>query len=125
MNMIIERFRSHAPGFWNTYRWLIILYIIALLCDALSTCHFMYFGNPDSEIHLGIRIAAKIFGRILGPFIGFAAKAVLGILICIYLRRWTVYILTPVIILSLWAAWYNIWGWKTGYVPNIFRIIPW
>lgn len=85
----------------------------------------MIYSDPDNEIHLVIRWAGKIFGPVLGPMIGFAAKAALGILICIYLRRWTVYILTPVIILSFWAAWYNIWGWKTGYVPNIFRIIPW
>jgi len=122
---IIERYRRNVPGFWNAYRWVIILFIIALLSDALSTCHFMLYGDIDSEIHLGIWLAAKIFSPILGPLISFVGKAVAGIFICIYLRRWAIYIFIPIIILSFWAAWYNLWGWKTDYVPNIFRFIPW
>ena len=79
--MIVDKFRTNAAGFWNTYRWLIIIFLIALLCDALSTCHFMYFGDPDSEIHPAIRLAAKIFGPIFGPLLGFVGKAVVGIII--------------------------------------------
>ncbi|MCP4710595.1 MAG: hypothetical protein GY869_18380, partial [Planctomycetes bacterium] len=108
------------------YRWFIILFVVALLCDALSTIHFMRReGHPDSEIHLAIRLIAQIFGPIIGPLIAFVGKAVCGLAVCIYLRRWALYIFTPVIVLSFWAAWYNIWGWQTGYIPNIFRIIPW
>ena len=125
-NKVIERFRRNLPGFWAQYYWFIILFLIGLLCDAVSTIYFMlHTGKPDDEIHLVIRFAAKIFGPVIGPLLGFAGKALCGLIVCIYLRRWTIYILTPVTILSFWAAWYNIWGYKTNYIPNIFRLIPW
>jgi len=117
---------SNYTGFWRTYRWFIILYVIALLCDALSTIHFMLReGHPDNEIHLAIRLIARIFGPIIGPLLGFVGKVFCGLVVCIYLRRWSLYIFTLVIVLSFWAAWYNVWGWKTGYIPNVFRYIFW
>lgn len=126
LKKIYDRFRLNSKGFWRVYRWFIILFLISLLCDALSTIHFMLReGHPDSEIHLVIRMTARIFGPIIGPLVGFLGKAACGLLVCIYLRRWALYIFTPVIVLSFWAAWYNVWGWQTGYIPNIFRFIPW
>ncbi|MBN1763961.1 MAG: hypothetical protein JW860_01785 [Sedimentisphaerales bacterium] len=122
---MIEKFKENQRGFWHENRWYILIFTIALLCDAASTIYFMMQdGNADSELHPGIRIISKITGPFIGPLLGGACKALGGLVVGIYCRRFARYIFIAASLISFWAAWYNIWG-VNLYVPMIFRWLVW
>ncbi|MCK5271283.1 MAG: hypothetical protein KAJ52_01855 [Sedimentisphaerales bacterium] len=125
MLIIITKLKHNLPGFWQANRWFIIFFIMALLCDAASTSYFMQRQGPDVELHPVIRLVSQFMGPYLGPLLGFLGKAVAGLIIGLYLRKWAPYIFITVTIISFWAAWYNIWGHKLDYFPNIFNLCPW
>ena len=89
---IVERLRDNSRGFWGAYYWLIIIYLVSVFCDAFSTIHFMHKLGPQAEIHLVIRRVSILFGDTIGPLIGALGKAVAGLLVAIYLRRFAFYI---------------------------------
>ena len=117
-------FRGNYGGFWKDYRWFIVVFIVSLFCDAGSTMHFMLREGPDAEMHLGIRFVSRIFGPIAGPLIGAIGKAVAGVLVGIFCRRFAGYIFVTASIISFWAAWYNMWGFRL-YTPIIVQWFPW
>lgn len=119
----VLRFRNNARGFWTAYRWVLVLFVVSLFCDAASTIHFMLELGPEPEIHPMVRIAAMIAGPVAGPLLGAMAKVVAGLLVSIYCRRWAAYILILASLISLWAAWYNIWGVQM-YRPIFMRYLP-
>lgn len=119
---VVERFVTNSKGFWRAYRWVLIVFFIALLCDAFSTMYFMQRRSPGDELHPFVRWVSWALGPVVGPLASAVIKAVCGIVVCIYCRRFTVYILLTATILSLWAAWYNIWGW-TMYVPRLLQFL--
>ncbi|MCP4379237.1 MAG: hypothetical protein GY794_24075 [bacterium] len=123
MHPVEARFRNNARGFWKTYKWILIVFFVSLLCDAASTTYFMLETGPESEIHPVVRVAARIAGPVVGPLFGALAKACAGIIVGIYCRRFAIYILVTVTIISFWAAWYNIWGIKL-YNPMIMQWLP-
>jgi len=57
-----------------------------------------------------VDLVSDLLGPYFGPLAGFAGKAAAGIVAAIYLRRWAACLLVPPALISLWAAWYNIWG---------------
>ena len=119
----VVRFRNNARGFWVKYRWVLILFAVSVFCDAASTIHFMLKLGPEPEIHPMVRIAAMIAGPIAGPLLGAAAKVLAGVLVAIYCRRWAAHILILTSVISLWAAWYNIWGFGM-YRPIFMQYLP-
>jgi len=125
MFIIVTKLKHNLLGFWQANRWFIILFIAALLCDAASTSYFMQHQGPDAELHPVIRLTSQSLGPYLGPLLGFLGKAVAGLIIGLYLYKWAPYIFVTVTIISFWAAWYNIWGHKLNYFPNIFSLCPW
>lgn len=105
-------------------RPMLILYSIAIVCDALSTVHFMLNeGTGGTEMHPAVGIAARIAGPVLGPLIGAAGKMIAGLIVAIYWRRIAFFILLIPTLMSFWAAWYNLWGWQY-YEPSIFLWWP-
>lgn len=118
-----ERFIQNSKGFWKAYRWLLILYILALLADGISTIRFMLLEGLAEELHPAVNIVSKLFGPILGPLIGVVCKTGAGIIAAVYFRRIGWVILLVVSIISLWAAWYNTWGWQY-YEPGILKYWP-
>lgn len=125
MLMIVTKLKHNLRGFWQANRWFIILFIAALFCDAASTSYFMQRQGPDVELHPVIRLVSQFLGPYLGPLLGFLGKAVAGLIIGLYLYKWAPYIFITVTIISFWAAWYNLWGYKLDYFPNIFNLCPW
>lgn len=121
---IVRRFRENSVGFFRAYRWFIAVFIISLLCDAVSTVRFMVRDGADGEFHFVIRMLAGFFGPVVGPFVGAAGKAVVGIGVAILLRRYAVYIFVAASLVSLWAGWYNEWG-SGIYAPVIFQFLLW
>ena len=125
-NRLIGRFKRNYQGFWGKYRLMIVVFVLAVMCDAGSTVHFLLQdGAAADEIHPGFQLLIEWFGPVLGPILGAVGKAVVGPALAICLRRYAWLILGLGIILSFWAAWYNVWGWETGYYPNFFRFVFW
>ena len=121
---IMGRFRKNWVGFCASYKWLTAVFLVALLCDALSTTYFMLGREAAEELHPVVGFAAEILGPVLGPLVGFAGKATAGLCVAVYCRRWARHILGATTVIALWAAWYNIWG-VDLYYPNLLRLIPW
>ena len=121
---LVNKFRENFRGFLHHYRWFIAVFILALLCDAASTIHFMLIEGPEVEIHPIIRFISKALGPVVGPVIAAIGKALAGIVVCVFCRRFAAYIFTAASIISFWAAWYNMWGYKV-YTPLILKWIPW
>ena len=120
---IKERFVDNWQGFLKAHRWILIVFVLALLADGLSTIHFMLQTGPEEEMHPAVNIAARILGPILGPMVGVAGKAIAGLIVAVYWRRIGWIILLLVSIISVWAAWYNMWGWQY-YQPGILKWWP-
>jgi len=120
----ITKFQDNCRGFWKDYRWFIVVFIVSLFCDAGSTMHFMLIEGPDAEMHLAIRFVARLLGPIAGLLVGAIAKTVAGLLVGIFCRRFAAYIFVTASIISLWAAWYNMWGYEL-YTPIIVYWFPW
>ena len=124
VDSVLRRFRKNRKGFFKSYKWLVAGFLVALMCDALSTVRFMLIRPDDGELHPAVNIAAETLGPVIGPLVGFAGKAIAGLCVSIYCRRWARLILGVAIVMSLWAAWYNIWGIGL-YYPNLLQVIPW
>jgi hypothetical protein len=84
----------------------------------------MLIEGPEVEIHPIIRFISKALGPVVGPVIAAIGKALAGIIVCVFCKRFAAYIFTAASIISFWAAWYNIWGYKV-YTPLILKWIPW
>jgi len=100
------------------------VFAIALFCDGASTIHFMLREGPEVEIHPAIRFISRILGPVAGPLAATIGKVAAGIIVGVYFRRLAGYIFVTASIISFWAGWYNIWGYRI-YTPNILRWIPW
>ena len=122
MGKIATRFRENYEGFWKHYSWLVVVFVAALLCDGISTVHFMRHEGVDGEMHPAIYSISLFLGPVAGPIVGMCIKALAGIGLAIYLRKYAIYIFFAASALSFWAAWYNIWGWRV-YTPIIFEWI--
>jgi len=107
---IALRFRSNSKGFWKQYKWLIIIFVTALICDCASTVYFMLHTGPESELHPGVQYASELLGPVAGPIIIMILKCIAGIAVSIYLRKYALYIFVAGSGIFFWAAWYNIWG---------------
>lgn len=124
MNPIKARFDHNANGFLQQYAILLTIYFLALTADGISTIHFMlHEGTANTEMHPAVSLAARVFGPVLGPILGVIGKAVAGLVVAIYWRRIAWIILLVPTVLSLWAAWYNLWGWQY-YEPSIYLWWP-
>ena len=117
-------FNENYRGFIRQYRWFIAIFVVAILCDAASTIHFMLRIGPDSEMHIIIRYLSKLLGPVAGPLAGAIGKVSAGTIVAIYLRRFAIYIFVTASVISFWAAWYNMWGHKI-YVPGVLVWLTW
>jgi len=122
---VITKFRENCRWFWKDYRWFIVVFALALLCDAASTVYFMLESGPETELHPVIQfISSRVLGPIAGPLFAALAKLTAGIVVAVYCRKFAVYIFSVVSVISFWAAWYNVWGFRI-YTPGFLKWIPW
>jgi hypothetical protein len=119
---VVARFRINCIGFWKKFRWPAIIFVLALLCDALSTVYFMRKTGPESELHPGVQFISELLGPVAGPLAAMTLKAIAGIAVAIYLKKYAAYIFITGSVISFWAAWYNMWG-HEYYVPNLLRLL--
>ena len=121
---LLEIFNENYRGFIREYRWFIAIFVVAILSDAASTIHFMLRIGPDSEMHIVIRYLSKLLGPVAGQLAGAIGKVSAGTIVAIYLRRYAIYIFVTASVISFWAAWYNMWGFRL-YVPKILVWFTW
>lgn len=107
MQSVAACFRRNLPGFWSSCRWCLIIYILAQLCDTLSTCYFMNQIGWEYEFHPVVRYAGYLFGPTAGPLLSFAAKVVFGTLVAVYLRPYAKLIFLTAAATATFAAYYN------------------
>lgn len=106
----VARFRANRRGYWARYRCILLVFTIALLCDAVSTVHFMRDLGATAELHPAVRWASVAFGPVLGPLLGAAGKALACLFVTLCCRRCAVGIFATASVIYLFAAWYNTWG---------------
>jgi len=112
-NLIIERLKANYREVLGKYWPLMAIFVLALSADGASTIYFMMSEGADMEFHPVIRLVSLwILGPVAGPVSAVIVKALVGILVAIYCKRFALSILSAASIVSFWAAWYNIWGWK-------------
>jgi hypothetical protein len=119
---VTARLRDNWKGYVQQYRLLLVLVLLASLADMATTIHFMLVHGPQAEGHPVVRMISQAFGPIFGPVLGKTIQFVVAIVVTVFLRRWTAYILIPLIILYGWAAWYNLWGHEI-YYPRLLQIL--
>ena len=120
IDKLIDRFEKNYHGFWREYRYFIALFFLALIFDAISTMYIMFKIGPHVELHPVIKMVSIIIGPIMGPLFALIAKAVVGIIVAIYCRRFAIHIFIVASIISILAACYNTWG-ISLYVFNILK----
>ena len=105
---IRSRFEIHLAGFFREYRWVVAAFLAALAAATTNTSYFLIARPGEEELHPAVNVAICLAGPIGGPVIGFFGKAIPGLVIAIYLRRWAKVILLAASAIALTAAWYKI-----------------
>lgn len=123
MRQIRERFATNWNGFWDEWKLAAAVFFIAVLADALSTIHFMQYEGIESELHPMVNQLSRLCGEVAGPLIGAVFKGIAGIVVAVFWRRIAGFIFGLSSVVSLWAAWYNIWGYRI-YQPAIYSWWP-
>jgi len=123
-SQMIERMAGRLRANWRGYvrHWWVFLALTALagLADMATTIRFMLSSGSEGEGHPAIRLVSRAFGPVLGPILGKLCQFAVVILLTVYLRRCALYIFVTVIILYMWAAWYNVWGCEL-YYPRLLK----
>ncbi|MCM8536629.1 MAG: hypothetical protein NE334_11895 [Lentisphaeraceae bacterium] len=117
LTKIKERFVNNSKGFFEKYRFLIMLLVITALLDAFSTFCFMYVIGPKYELHPVVRELSYLLGPLVGPFLGGFLKISLGICAIIYLRRFEKQLLGLACLLYSYAFMHNL------RVTGIFNLL--
>jgi len=123
MKQIQDRFMRNWDGFLGQWGIVIVFFCAALLADAVSTIYFMQHEGADAEMHPMVCLVSRWCGPILGPLVGAFGKAAAGLIVAVYWRRIAGFIFGLTSVISLWAAWYNLWGHRI-YIPAIYSWWP-
>ena len=101
---------SEFGNLWGRYRGLFLFCFFGILCDGLSTAYFMQRLGPEFESHILFRMAGNLFGPVMGPLFGVWGKIAACGVVAVLCKKFTLYILIAVTLISFYAAWYNVWG---------------
>jgi hypothetical protein len=124
MSEVVMTICLNSHGFWRRYRWFIVFFVTALMLDAISTVYFMRnTGSWQDEIHPVVALSSRVFGIVVGPFIGGLYKAVAAIVVTIYLKKLAAAIFTSAGVAYLLACAYNFWAVEL-YARNIIHWLP-
>ena len=93
--------------FWNSYQNYLTAFVLALAVDTISTIHFISATGPEQEFHPIVRIAAIVYGPVLGPILAAFYKTVAALIVVLYCRKLAAPVLTFAAIVYLFAGFYN------------------
>ena len=82
----------------------------------------MIAGSVDDEVHPLIRIVSHLFGPVAGPLVGKLGQLAGVLFLSLVFRRAARVIMVPVIVIYLYAAWYNTYGVQI-YTPLFLRLL--
>ncbi len=114
---IPKQFDQAFQAFWKKHWLLAVLLLAALTFDTVSTIHFMQNDGIDLEIHPLVRASATLLGPVPGTILSsFLFRAVAGVMLAMYLRRFSAWVLAVPIITSTIAGFINFFGYEIfGY----------
>ena len=116
------RLRRNWPGYFRAYSPYLFMVAVAATLDFLSTWRFMSEGSPEDELHPVIRLVSMAFGPVIGPLIGKLGQLLAVVFLTVVVRSFARIIFVPVIVIYLYAAWYNTWG-VEAYTPLWLRLL--
>lgn len=117
LDKIKARFIANSQGFFDKYRFWIVLLVITALLDAFSTFCFMYVLGAKYELHPIVRELSFMLGPLVGPFLGGFLKISLGLCAIIYLRKFEKELLVLACLIYSYAFMHNL------RVTGIFNLL--
>ena len=117
-SLTFDRLPIRSVRFAATHKDMLLFFVLAVSCDAASTVHFMQYIGPDAESHLMVRFAAQTLGIYWGPLMTIPGKLLGALFLGATLgdrARWALLIAGAI---SIWAAWYNVWGMYILWSPH-------
>ena|SRR5215207_6191228 len=116
LRLVEMREREQRLDYLREFGVYLALVLLAATLDFLSTWKFMSISSPEDELHPVIRWVSIIGGPFIGPLIGKLGQIAALLALTVFFRAYARIIFVPVIIIYLYAAWYNTWGMDI-YVP--------
>jgi len=108
---IPKQFDQAFQDFWKKHWLLAVMLLAALLFDTVSTIYFMQQDGIELELHPLVRASATLLGPISGTILSaFLFRAVAGLILAVYLRRFSAWVLALPIFTSTVAGFINIFG---------------
>ena len=99
---------QHLNEFCKQYSTWVMVLLIALLFDTVSTIYFMRIIGVEYELNPFVRHSAIVFGPVIGTFLAaFVYKAIVGVLLAAYLKRLRMYVFLVPTITSTLAGMFN------------------
>ncbi len=120
LDFYASRLRRNWPGYVREFWPYIGLAVLAAFLDLLTTWRFMHAGSVYDEFHPVIRHVSILTGPWFGPVIGKLGQLAALFLVTIVFRPAARVIFIPVILIYLYAAWYNTWGFQL-YTPRFLQ----
>ena len=96
--------------FWWRHRFVLAVFIFALLADVLTTVSFMIKDGVESEFNPFVVVCARYMGPVVGPLAAALHKGWSAILIAIYCEKYARTLFTSAASIYLLAACYNMWA---------------
>ena len=100
----------NCRSLWRNHSWLLTVFFLSLLSDAVSTIYVMLKFGIEIELHPVIYFVSKILGPVCGPLFGAVAKIIAVILVAIYSKKLAFYLILVATAISFLAAAYNLWN---------------
>ena len=116
------RWRMNRPGYFTAFAPYLAIAFVAAAADFWSTYSAMLSEGVDTELHPAIRLASHVLGPFLGPLVGKLIQYAALIAATILWRPYARIIFVPVIVLYLYAAWFNLWG-NELYTPLFVKLL--
>jgi hypothetical protein len=92
------------------YRWLTVIFLIALILDTVTTVSFMTEGGPQEEYNPVVRMLSENYGIVAGPILGAIYKLSAAIILTFIWEKYARYVLAAACITYSWAAFYNLYA---------------
>ncbi|MDD5350783.1 MAG: hypothetical protein PHQ12_11285 [Chthoniobacteraceae bacterium] len=116
------RWRANTPGYFRAFAPYLAVAFFAAAADFWSTYATMLSLGVESELHPAIRLVSHVFGAFLGPLLGKVVQYAALVAVTILWRPYARIIFLPVIVLYLYAAWFNLWG-NELYTPLFAKLL--
>jgi hypothetical protein len=120
LDFYVSRLRRNLPGYLREFWPYLGLAVVAACLDLVTTWRFMHAGSVYDEFDPLIRYVSILAGPFFGPLIGKLGQLAALVLVTIVFRPAARVIFIPVILIYLYAAWFNTWG-VNLYTPRFLQ----